>query len=412
MNLQSTTRNGINGTQVSNFSFTNGKINNAGTLSGDSCAFFALVNGGNATGTFTFTNNQCTLTEASGVDLEDWGVTLSDANISNNQFTDTGDVATPGSAVVLDTNSTGSANGVVTKAELNNNSITDFRAGAGFVLQANSDIGGSHTVTYGTAGSGTNVISVTGNLMNGGLGGVGNQPDRFVTGAINGRGTAAYNVSNNGTLANPITHIDGVGIELSDFGPATMSATANSNRLVVNNAVASAGIGIGCDSDSDATTIDNGTLNLTIDGNNVSQTDGPGIFAIARNSTCTLNTKITNNTVAAPATTTSARAGIRVDSGSAAGDTTLCMQLTGNTTAGSTNTATVTTSPGINLRKQGTTVGTNDFGIVGLSPSPTGTPTVENYVNGLNTSTSGTFGVGGTALLSGTSGFISCTLPF
>ena len=59
------------------------------------------------------------------------------------------------------------------------------------------------------------------------------------------------------------------------------------------------GIGIGCDSDSDGTTTDNGTLNLTIDGNNVSLTDGPGIFAIARNSTCTLNAKITNNTVAA-----------------------------------------------------------------------------------------------------------------
>src|SRR5207244_9314158 len=140
------------------------------------CAFFATLNGANATGTFTFTNNQCTQVEASGVDLENWGATLSDVNVSSNQFTDTGDTLTPGSAVVLTTNSTASANSVVTKAELNNNSITDFRAGAGFVLQANSDLGGSHTVTYGTAGSLTNVISVTGNLMNGGLGGIGNQP--------------------------------------------------------------------------------------------------------------------------------------------------------------------------------------------------------------------------------------------
>jgi hypothetical protein len=412
MNLQSTTSHGVSGTQVTDFSFTNGTINNAGTASGDSCAFFGTANGANASGTFTFTNNKCTQVEANGVDLETWATTLSDVNISNNQFTDTGDTLTPGSAVVLTTNSTSSSNSVVTKAELNNNSITDFRAGAGFVLDANSDIGGSHTVTYGTAGSATNVISVTGNLMNGGLGGIGNQPDRFVTGAINGRGTGNYNVSSNGTVGSPITHIDGVGIELSDFGPATMSATANSNRLVVNNAVGSAGIGIGCDADSDATTTDNGTLNLTIDGNNVSLTDGPGIFAIARNSSCTLNTKITNNTVAAPATTSSARAGIRVDSGSSAGDTTLCLLLSGNVTAGSTNTGTATTSPGINLRKQGTVVGTNDFGIVGLSPSPTGTPTVENYVNGLNTSTSGTFGVGGTALLSATSGFTSCSLPF
>jgi hypothetical protein len=41
----------------------------------------------------------------------------------------------------------------------------------------------------------------------------------------------------------------------------------------------------------------------------------------------------------------------------------------------------------------------------------TATPGVENYVNALNTSTSGTFGVGGTALLSATSGFSSCSLP-
>ena len=47
----------------------------------------------------------------------------------------------------------------------------------------------------------------------------------------------------------------------------------------------------------------------------------------------------------------------------------------------------------------------------GLSPSPTGTPTVENWVNSQNTSTTGTFGVGGTALLSATSGFTSCTAP-
>ena len=41
----------------------------------------------------------------------------------------------------------------------------------------------------------------------------------------------------------------------------------------------------------------------------------------------------------------------------------------------------------------------------------TGTPGVENYVNGLNTSTSGTFGVGGTALLSAQTGFTSCVAP-
>ena len=70
-----------------------------------------------------------------------------------------------------------------------------------------------------------------------------------------------------------------------------------------------------------------------------------------------------------------------------------------------------TTSPGINLRKQGTDPTVNEFHIQGLSPSPTGTPNVENFVNSQNTSTSGTFGVGGTALLSAQTGFTT-TGPF
>jgi len=89
----------------------------------------------------------------------------------------------------------------------------------------------------------------------------------------------------------------------------------------------------------------------------------------------------------------------------------MCLEISGNTTAGSTNSGTATISPGINLRKQGTDPTINTFGIEGLSPSPTGTPNVENHVNSLNTSTSGTFGVGGTALLSAQTGFTSCNAP-
>jgi len=272
-----------------------------------------------------------------------------------------------------------------------------------------TDTAGAPSGTMGVPGG--SLISVTGNHMDGGSGGVGNQPDRFVTALVNGRGQGNFDISGNGTVAAPIRHIDGVVIELSAFGATTVTATVNNNVIAANNAVASAGIGIGCDADSLTTTTDNASLTTTISGNNVSQTDGPGIYALARNSSCTHVTKILNNTVAAPATTTSARAGIRVDSGSASGNTTVCAEVSGNTTGGSTNTGTATTSPGINLRKQGTSTSTNIFGIDGLSPSPAGTPNVENYVNGLNTSTSGTFGVGGTALLSATSGFTVCTAP-
>jgi hypothetical protein len=187
-----------------------------------------------------------------------------------------------------------------------------------------------------------------------------------------------------------------------------MTSTISNNFINANSAVGCAGIAIGTDDPND---LGAGTHTTLISGNNVMGTDGPGIFPIVRDSGSTMVAKVLNNTVAAPIATNAARAGIRVDSGSAAGDTTLCLEISGNTTAGSTNNDTGTTSPGINLRKQGIDPTINTFGIEGLSPSPAGTPNVENHVNSQNTSAPGTFGVGGTALLSAQSGFTSCVAP-
>jgi len=415
MNIQNTAGSGINGTQVTHFNFQFGTINNSGTggaADDSNISFNDSTTTPNVTGDVHITGSVLTNARYHGVDIQNSTGTISLADITDNTFTSSTSVANSlGSAVRLI--ALGSASGVanVTKANLDNNTISNFPSGAGFVVQGGNaaDVSGAPAGTMGVPGSGTNIISIDGNKMDGGLGGVGNQPDRFVTATVNGRGQGNFDISNNGTVLNPITHIDGVVIELSEFGDANVTATTNGNRIVANNAVGSAGIGIGCDSDSLTTTGDTGTLTSTIDNNTVSLTDGPGIFAIARNSNCTMNAKIQNNTVAAPATTNAARAGIRVDSGSSAGDTTLCLNISGNTTAGSTNTGTATTSPGINLRKQGTVTTTNSFAINGMAA--TASPGVENYVNGLNTSTSGTFGVGGTALLSATSGFSNCTLP-
>jgi hypothetical protein len=62
MNIDSAAGNGVKGTgPVTNFGFTNGKINNVGDASGESCLSFSTLNAVNATGTFTFTNSKCTL---------------------------------------------------------------------------------------------------------------------------------------------------------------------------------------------------------------------------------------------------------------------------------------------------------------------------------------------------------------
>jgi hypothetical protein len=417
MQIQNTAGSGINGTQVTNFTFANGTIDNSGTggaADDSNISFNDSLIAANLTGTLSVTNSTLTNSRFHGVDIQNVTGTLSDVTISGNTFTSATSVATSlGSAVRLIALGSASAVGNVTRATLANNVINNFPSGAGFVIQGGNsqDTAGAPSGTMGTPGSASDIIAITGNRMDGGTGGIGNQPDRFITAAVNGRGQGNFNISNNGTVALPIKNIDGVVIELSAFGATNVTANVSNNVITANNAVSSSGIGIGCDADSLTTTTDNATLTTTITGNNVSQTDGPGIYALARNSSCTHVTRILNNTVAAPATTTAARAGIRVDSGSASGNTTVCLEISGNTTGGSTNTATSTTSPGINLRKQGTVAATNAFGIEGLSPSPTGTPNVENHVNGMNTSSTGNFGVGGTALLSGTSGFVSCVAP-
>jgi hypothetical protein len=409
MRLLNTGNSGINGTQVTGFSFVDGTITGAGDASDENSITFddSLGTTPNLTGVVTITNNVISQTEAEAIDILNFAGTITSANVSNNALSDTGDVATPGSAISIIANGTPSTAGSITTATVANNTITDFRAGVGVQIRAGNVNAGGPAGHAGMPGTG-NVIAVTGNLMNGGTGGIGNQPDRFFTGGASGIGQGNFNISNNGTAANRLRNIDCIAIEVQADGPVTMTSTVQNNFINANSAVGCAGIAVGTD---DPSNLGAGTHTTLISGNNVMGTDGPGIFPIVRDSGSTMTARVINNTVAAPIATNAARAGIRVDSGSAEGDTTLCLEISGNTTAGSTNSGTATTSPGINLRKQGTDPAVNTFGIEGLSPSPTGTPNVENHVNGLNTSTSGTFGVNGTALLSAQTGFTSCVAP-
>ena len=165
-------------------------------------------------------------------------------------------------------------------------------------VRAGNPNAGAPTGSAGTAGSATNVIAVTGNSMNGGNAGIGNQPDRFFTGGVSGNGGQGnFNVSNNGTAANRIRNIDCIAIEMQMDGPVTMTSTVQNNFINANSAVGCAGIAVGTDDPSD---LGAGTHSTLISGNNVMGTDGPGIFAIVRDSGSTMTARVLNNTVAAP----------------------------------------------------------------------------------------------------------------
>lgn len=110
----------------------------------------------------------------------------------------------------------------------------------------------------------------------------------------------------------------------------------------------------------------------------------------------TLRVKLQNNTVAAPLS--GVRPGIRIDSGSALGNTTVCLEASGNTSAGSGGTA------GIGVRKQGNNPAVNVFRITGIgTPTPTNAQVVA-YLNAQNP-------VGGGTLVLAGNGYGSCSLP-
>ena len=288
MHLQNTGNSGVNGTQVNGFSFTDGRITGAGDACDENSITFddSLTATPNLTGVVTITNNVITDTEAEGIDIQNFAGTITDANISTNALDDTGDVATPGSAISLLGSGTATTAANITRATIANNTIVDFRAGVGVQVRAGNPNVGAPTGSAGTAGSATNVIAVTGNSMNGGTGGIGNQPDRFFTGGVSGNGGQGnFNVSNNGTAANRIRMIDCIAIEMQVDGPVTMTSTIQNNFINANSAVGCAGIAVGTDDPYD---LGAGTHSTLIQSNNVMGTDGQGIFAIVRDSGSTM----------------------------------------------------------------------------------------------------------------------------
>ena len=399
---------GVIGSRVDGFSFTYSTISGAGTpdIAGSSSIRFGGGSGADLTGAVTITDNVITGTEENGISIVNSAGTISHADISRNRISDDGTTTTPGYAISLDARGTATTAASITKATIHGNAITDFRRGGGIVVRGGNTVPGGPGGNMGNPGNPTAVIVVTGNSMDGGSGGVDAQPLAFFVGGVEGAGHGSFDVSGNGTGAAPLRHFDGVVIDLFALGQATLTTRVAGNFIDAGNAFVGAGISVVSDSDTDQP--GSGVHSTEITGNTIRGTDGPGILTRIVNSNGSLTARILNNTITAPTTTSAAVAGIHVDSGSAVGLPTLCLEITGNTTAGSTNFGTGATSPGITLRRQN--VGGVVFGIEGLPSSPAGTPVVENYVNGQNISASGTFGTGGTALL-GSSGFTSCTAP-
>jgi hypothetical protein len=414
---------GIDGTDVTNFSFTNGTISgNGGTSHSAFDSNIAFNDNGttvdNLDGTVTITNNVLSNAFQFGVDVLNNSGTLADINVSNNAITSLTTAAdTAGSGIRIQALGSASTVANITKGELNGNNIQNFPNGAGIVVQGGNVTSlSAPSGNFGTNGT-TGLFQIDNNLIHG-QSAANPMATNCILVTMPGRGTGFMDVSNNGTVLTPLGNNKGNCVSLNATGAYNLTVTANGNVVSPGTGQLDGAFGISGGTDkqvlADLSTADSAVMNLTANSNTVSNSKNSGIRFLA-NSTGTLNAKIQNNNVGIPNTGLSgpSEPGIRVDSGTSVGtaiDTTVCLNISGNTTAGSTFSG--TTFPGIGLRKQGTIATTNDFGIVGLSPSPATAAQTESYVSSQNPlSAAGTFGTGGTAVISG-SNFISCTLSF
>jgi hypothetical protein len=411
LTIQNTTLSGVSGTQVTDFTYTNGVITNSGTTTGgdESNIYFGTATGvnpadRNVSGVVTITGNTLSNAFEHGIDIQNFSGTISNATISGNTIaSSTSSSTSHGSGIRLLGFGSNSVVSNITKATIANNTITNFPGGAGITAQYGNAVTSGPAGTWGTPGSPTNVISITGNTIKGETS-ANPMGANAILGTLTGGGQAAWNIENNGTQANPITNIAGAEIGITVRGASAVATADIKNNYIVG--ITSVGAqGIAYATDFQTTNSETPHLSGTISGNTITGQDGVGIQALATsNNNGALQVSILNNNVSAPTCGGCNRFGIRVDSGSgnpavSGVAPTVCLDLSGNTSAGSG------VNTGIGLTRRSNATASYTFNIKNLPAADGQSPQLESYINGLNPNG------GGTTLVSATSGFGSCTIP-
>jgi large repetitive protein len=395
LKIFSTSGNGINGTGVTNFSFTNGTIATTGTGHALDSANIAFNTGGassttvNVSGTVTLTGSTLTNSYYHGLDIQQGAGTISNINVSNDTFTsDTLGTNSLGTAIRITLHGTATTVGSITTGTFDNDTITNFPSGAGILIQGGNTTAASG-VPNGTYGSNGSPIVIDSNTIHGLAGtGMATQAINYSVDGSSG-GVGYVTISNNDTK-----DTQGVGIAIDSFGDASVSGSILNNTIVSNSVVnGQPGIAVGVDQHFGVT--DTPSLVVDVEGNVTSATQGAGILGVA-NANGIFDLTLKNNNFAAPLG--GVRQGIIVRSGNntSGEDATVYLDISGNTSAGTASTGAM----GIGLRKQGTSTTVNVFAIEDMTGNGA-TPNVESYVNAANPSG------GGTLLISATSGFTS-----
>ncbi len=235
MRIQNTAGSGIEGTQVTNFTFANGTIDNSGTGGGaddSNLAFNAQAAGteNNLSGTVTITNNTLTNSRWHGIMIQNFNGTLADAIIMGNTITSsTSAAASLGYGINLQILGSATTVSNLTKATISGNTVTNFPSAGGIQVQGGNSNAAGPAGVLGVAGSGAaNVISIVNNQVRGQ-----SAANRMATSAIlytvSGKGQGNVDISTNGTLASPIGNNIGTTIGVGANGNTTLTATTNNN---------------------------------------------------------------------------------------------------------------------------------------------------------------------------------------
>ncbi len=404
MHILSTAGNGVDGTTTTNFAFNNGFIEDSGTAHGADAANisfgdFETGTERNLSGVVSITGNILRSSYFYGIDILDFDGTISAADISANTISsDATEVSSMGSGIRLVAVGSDSSVANVTRANIANNTVTDFPGLFGIVVSGgNAHLDGPAGIV-GVANDPTDVVTITGNQVAGPSASAGFAASAIIVN-VAGSGQGNFDVSANGTLGNPVGNSTDAAIAIQSAGFAIVTATADGNVIAAHNDAGAPGIA--------ATTgrifssADTPWLAVRIEGNTINETNGNGILVAAHDATGHLDATIWNNAVTAPLG--AGQNGIRIDAGNIdSADDSVCLSISNNSANGTT-----LLDEGIGLYKQGSTTTTNDFGIEGMNAAAA-SPDVETYVDAQNPQSS----VGGsgrrTILLSATSGFANC----
>jgi VCBS repeat-containing protein len=407
---------GVDGTDVTNFTYTDGEILNAGDsltnpLHGSIALNDQAGNENNVDGTVVITGNLLKDHYGGGVDVFNRNGTIADATVSNNTIDSPADEALS-KEDAISFNLFGSASTVasMTKAQIEDNVITDHPSGNGItILGAQTNVSPAPTPTIGVPGSATNRVLIDGNLL------TGDPTLRFggsaIQAGIEGRGVGNFDITNNGNVANPITNAGTHGIATGNSGSSEVEYLIQNNRVNANN-FEGGGLGIRSASDQHimvgGTTLATPILRTSIVNNHVRNTTGGGIRVLAGNSNGTAQVRVNNNDVANGGAGTS---GIDIGNGGTTGapfTATMCATISGNTVAANAPSLGGNTFPGILLAKR-----VGEFGVPGLTPSPAPNATTESFLTTLNPNSNlgGAFYAGKRVAVNVGDNFVSCTHP-